>query len=323
MATYKGIQGYTVQKLADDPTAAEAVGQLWYNSTTGKFKIGTESAGAWATGGNLNTARRGIMGIGSQTAALGCGGVLMTNIVEAYNGAAWTEVGDMGSARYQACPAGTQTAGLIAGGYNHVDARMDITELYNGSTWTEVADLNTGRRMMAQSVGIQTAALCVSGGTPSFPNVESFNGTSWTEIADVNTARTNVGGSGITTAALMFGGGPPALPTTSATESWNGTSWTEVNNLNTARELAGSAFQGTTTSSLYFGGEPARAVTEKWDGTSWTEVADLANGRHDCGGAGTASAGLCFGGLPPTPPNSNATEEWTDPVYAAKTVTVS
>jgi hypothetical protein len=32
MATYKGIQGYTVQKLSSDPTAAEAVGQLWYNS---------------------------------------------------------------------------------------------------------------------------------------------------------------------------------------------------------------------------------------------------------------------------------------------------
>ena len=29
MATYKGIQGYTVQKLSSDPTASEAVGQLW------------------------------------------------------------------------------------------------------------------------------------------------------------------------------------------------------------------------------------------------------------------------------------------------------
>ena len=42
MATYKGIQGYTVQKLSDDPTASEAAGQLWYNSTSGKFKISVQ-----------------------------------------------------------------------------------------------------------------------------------------------------------------------------------------------------------------------------------------------------------------------------------------
>ena len=57
MATYKGIQGYSVQKLSSDPTASEAVGQLWYNSSTGKFKVGVQAAGAWASGGNLNTAR--------------------------------------------------------------------------------------------------------------------------------------------------------------------------------------------------------------------------------------------------------------------------
>ena len=44
MATYKGIQGYSVQKLSSDPTASEAAGQLWYNSTLGKFKIATERA---------------------------------------------------------------------------------------------------------------------------------------------------------------------------------------------------------------------------------------------------------------------------------------
>jgi hypothetical protein len=46
MATYKGIQGYTVQNLSSDPTASEAVGQLWYNSTSGSFKIGTQGAAA-------------------------------------------------------------------------------------------------------------------------------------------------------------------------------------------------------------------------------------------------------------------------------------
>ena len=54
MATYKGIQGYTVQKLSSDPTAsADTEGQLWYNSVSGKFKIVVAAAGVWATGGNL------------------------------------------------------------------------------------------------------------------------------------------------------------------------------------------------------------------------------------------------------------------------------
>ena len=56
MATYKGIQGYTVQKLSSDPTVADTVGQLWYNSTSGKFKISTEGAGAWASGTAAPTA---------------------------------------------------------------------------------------------------------------------------------------------------------------------------------------------------------------------------------------------------------------------------
>ena len=46
MATYKGIQGYTVQNLASDPTAsANTEGQVWYNSTEGKFKIVVDDGG--------------------------------------------------------------------------------------------------------------------------------------------------------------------------------------------------------------------------------------------------------------------------------------
>ena len=46
MATYKGIQGYTVQSLASDPTAsANTEGQVWYNSTTGTFKIVVDDGG--------------------------------------------------------------------------------------------------------------------------------------------------------------------------------------------------------------------------------------------------------------------------------------
>ena len=39
MATYKGIQGYSVQKLASDPAASAATeGQVWYNTASAVLK---------------------------------------------------------------------------------------------------------------------------------------------------------------------------------------------------------------------------------------------------------------------------------------------
>jgi hypothetical protein len=57
------------------------------------------TAGAWATGGNLNTARFRLMGAGIQTAALGAGGYIgnfsISSTTESYNGTSWTEVNDL------------------------------------------------------------------------------------------------------------------------------------------------------------------------------------------------------------------------------------
>ena len=121
MATYKGIQGYSVQKLSSDPTASEAAGQLFYNSGTGKFKIATEGAGAWATGGNaINSfAQRG--GAGIQTSALAFGGNApgTKDETEKYDGTSWTEVADLNTARRYVAGAGaTNTAALAIGGYD-------------------------------------------------------------------------------------------------------------------------------------------------------------------------------------------------------------
>jgi hypothetical protein len=74
MATYKGIQGYTVQSLSSDPPAAQSAGQLWYNNDSGAFKIGTQGAGAWSSGGALNTGRGQFGLTGIVTAAVAFGG---------------------------------------------------------------------------------------------------------------------------------------------------------------------------------------------------------------------------------------------------------
>jgi len=290
MATYKGIQGFTVQSLSSDPTAGSGtVGKLWYNSGTGKFRLGVEGGGAWASGGDLSTAR-------------GIGGI-----------------------------AGTQTACLVAGGYGSASgpppfSNTNVTQTYDGSSWTtSPATLVTTRRTLA-ACGTTTAALAFGGdarpsGIQAVTLTEDYDGSSWTEVNDMNTARSySRACCGISTAALAIGGwiASPDHKTQNV-EEYDGTSWSEKNNLNEAKEMRIGC--GTITAALVYGGGPATGATEKYDGTSWTEVGDLATARSQLGGATTAPSGvaLAVGGYPAT----DVTEEWNDPVYTIKTVTVS
>jgi hypothetical protein len=86
----------TYRTYASDPTSTDAEGQIWYNTTSGTFKTALGSFGACgSSGGNLNTARLGGGGVGTQTAALGFGGYVSapvgnTTATESYNGSAWT-----------------------------------------------------------------------------------------------------------------------------------------------------------------------------------------------------------------------------------------
>src|SRR6056300_662056 len=55
---------------------------------------------------------------------------------------------------------------------------------------------------------------------------------SWATGNSMNDSRTSLGGTGVQTSALGFGG---YGATKTVTESYDGTSWTEVNDLNTGR----------------------------------------------------------------------------------------
>ena len=329
MATYKGIQGYSVKKLSSDPAASEAAGQLWYNSATGAFKIGTAGAGAWAAGTNINTAREYLGASGITTAAIIAGGDAPPGddgLTETYNGTTWTEVADLNDARYQLSAAGQapSTAALVAGGREPTISNS--VEKWDGTSWTEATNLTTARALSGLT-GIQTAAIMFGGytGSPAASTItdiaEVWNGSTWTETADLLVGRSGIYNAGTSTAALGIGGTTPGV--TAAVESWDGTSWTETTNINTAR--SDGAGGGSQTAALIFGGLTGSAVTESWDGTSWTTVASLAAGRHATSGTtGTSnSSGFAAAGYNPGSTNLNTVEIWTDPVYAIKTVTVS
>jgi hypothetical protein len=256
MADYKNIKGFNIQYLDSDPPNP-IEGQMWFNSTTQTLKgaeVGGLPAGTWASGGNLNTARRSLAGAGTQTATLAFGGTTPadTGATESYNGTSWTELNDLNTARGQLAGDGTQTSALAFGGGDVVA----VTESWNGTSWTELNDLNTARRGLMGAGTNNTLALAFGGvvSTTIQTITESWNGTSWTEVNDLNTATWLAGAAGNETAALKFGGyTPPIFNITANTELWNGTSWTEVNNMNTGRDqLEGN---GSSTAALAGGGE--------------------------------------------------------------------
>ena len=81
-----------------------------------------------------------------------------------------------------------------------------------------------------------------------FPNVTTAG--SWRTGSNLNAARKEMGGAGIQTAALAFGGQVDP-PYSAANESYDGTSWTEIADLNTARSTLGV---GTQTAALAISG---------------------------------------------------------------------
>ena len=347
MADYKGIQGFSVQTLTSDPSDSSAVGQLWYNSTSGTFKVGVAGTGTWAAGGALNSARSGVGGSGSQTATLAFGGAApgdpsgAMDEVESYNGTAWTETTDLGSRRYQGGSIGqTSSDAAYVGGYSAPPPPLQSgkTEKWNGSAWTESGDLQSGRQGFFGGAGTTTAGL-VAGSGPADGATETFDGTCWTEVNNLVTARQYAPVTGATsTAAICVGGyGVPADSPFSngpgsrigLTETWNGTCWSQSSEtLNLGRIEAGSS--GSSTASVIAGGstgDPAppttpTATAETWDGTSWTSVAAMADAAQDMGASRTSStAAIMFGGYPGG--SVSASEEWTSPLFAVKTVTTS
>ena len=319
MADYKEVVGTRVKAVSanpDNPT----VGQVWYNSTDEALKYRkANSAGAWSSGGNLNTGRTSGGMLGTQTAAIYAGGRQSPgpgaqDIVESYNGTAFTEVGDLNEAKDHSAGAGTSTAGLIFGG-EPTTANM---ESWNGSSWTETTNMNVAKDYHSNA-GTSTSALAFGGEDPGgiSAKTESWNGSAWTEVGDLNTGRHESASAGATnTAALIFYGDDVGNgQARQYTESWNGTSWTELNDLNTGGRLG--AGTGTSTLAMAMGRyNPSPSnwdLTEHWNGTSWTEVADLATGRYYTAShsLGTQGAGLLVGGQAgPGGPNKNITEEF-------------
>ena len=174
MTTYKEIKGTNIEAVASDPSNP-IDGQIWFNTTVGDVKGNIDyGTGAWSTGGNVNTARDRLAGVGTQTAALAFGGNHpLLALTEKYNGTNWTEVNNLNTARNTLAGAGTQTAALGFGG-NDGSVSVD-TETWNGTNWTEVNDLLTARIDTTGS-GASSSSAIAFGGNPGSTTITQIWG---------------------------------------------------------------------------------------------------------------------------------------------------
>ena len=174
--------------------------------------------------------------------------------------------------------------------------------------------------------GTQTAALSVGGygSPPSYVNTcGEYDGTNWTTANVFPASLGSVFCLGTQTAAVALGGHPGY---TTIGFDYDGSSWSAGDSINTGRSEGVSG--GINTAGIIAGGAnpTLQAVTEKYDGSTWTEVGDMATARSlPARGytniAAATTSFICATGS--TPGKTTAVEEWTDPVYTIKTVTVS
>ena len=175
---------------------------------------------------------------------------------EEYNGSSWSaQPNTLGTARYALNGAGTQTAGLAIGGRAGGSSPANV-EHYDGTSWTNGGAQPSGTSY-AGSCGTQTAAL-VFGNAPSASNsTYAYDGSSWTAGGNMNTTVSQTSGSGTQTAALQAGNSPGS----GLTQAYDGSVWSTRPTMSTGRHNLASSLQGTTSSSMVFGGNPGSSFS--------------------------------------------------------------
>ena len=295
---------------AGTQTAALAISGYDLASNPPEVRTNVESydGSGWSTAPVVNTARYGMQGDGSQTAAIIAGGIspappVYKNATETYDGSSWTTSPNTinttrGYLGHAGGPAAS-TASLIFGGRGTDSGVTNASESWNGTSWTATPSLNTslwGR----YGCGTTTAALATGGTPPDSGATEEYNGASWTTVNPNAAAQGFRGVAGIQTAALAFGGSA-----TTATEGYDGTNWSTKPALATSRGYGGGT--GTATAALCFGDttpSPTSQATEEFTSSgsvitagAWAAGTNYPTATQDPAGAGTsATTAIIYGG---------------------------
>jgi hypothetical protein len=274
---------------------------------------------SWTEVADMATARDSLGGSGIGTAALAAGGAPppgnvaiaeeFTQSTNTITAAAWASGGTYPYAAANVVSLGPATAMLNCGGNNSGPTKQTTVTLYNGTSYSSETAMPAAANGMGQGKGgTETAGLVFGGNNPgsnAATDTILYNGSSWTSGGDLSTGRRNLGGLGISTAALAFGGQEPSYST--ATEEYGGSSWTSGGALPAARRNPTGV--GSQTAGLVLGGQSPPAVgvntSFTYNGTSYSGGPTMINNRSDAAASGPNSSNtsaLVYGGSAGAPP---------------------
>ena len=180
---FDGTSWTEKSNLINERSASVAAGdQAGALCISGAYPAGTTlveswDGTSWTAGTAAPEAKWSLMGGGTQTSAITCGGqaappTTFTSADE-WNGTSWTELAVLNQSRsYGGSAAPSGTSALVFGG--SIPPRSAVTEQWNGTAWTEVADLATP---CAKNTGNGTtgAALSIGNENPNNGAVEDWN----------------------------------------------------------------------------------------------------------------------------------------------------
>ena len=279
MATYREIHGRSIQAVTTDPTVSVAEGQIWYNTTTDKFKS-VVALEAWSSASPMINSRNNPAGQGgTQNASWICGGNPPAGTAtEEFDGTGWSSSGNLNNGRLYGNGAGTQTAAITIAGDHPTSPPNNggtVVEEYDGSAWTAGTAIPEGRYGHATCGAVKTAVIAIAGdqNPPQLSTTKEWNGSSWSEGGAYPTSIFLFNGTGTSTAGLCATGSTPSQVNTVA--KYDGSSWTTTTNYPSTNQRVGMA--GAQTSALCFGGSTSPTNTSfKFDGTTFTATPNMA-----------------------------------------------
>ena len=294
------------------------------------------TAAAWASGPNINTARRGLNlgGVGSNTAGLVFGGAMppgTLNATEEYNGNSWTSTGNYPVSVQNVGSAGIQTAAVGFGGSPGSGNTATAAD-YDGSSWTAITSMPTAT-WQPSGTGTASAALASGGTTPSSASVTQtleWDNSSWTSGGALSTGRRYFAGFGSQTDSVASGGMTAPGSIIANTEEYGGSSWTAGGAMVTTIRSHCASAQSSSSAGMDINGtldnSNSTTGTFIYDGTSWRTNANTATARLEAAAIGNSTAAVAIAGLAPWPsPGArlNTTEEFTGETTAVNIVDIT
>ena len=327
MATYKDIQGFSVETLAADPLVLDV----------------------WSTEGNIGTARYQHRMAGTSSAAILFQGNSLSpydnlNSTETWNGSTWAAANNALFYTRGGIGWGTQSSAICGSGYAGTgggSGAVTTCNKWDGTSWTSTGSTSGSAMTDSAAAGADASSGIMASGWdgPSISTAaEVFNGSTWASsnpTASPGQAPDNMC-AGIKTSALLWGGDvvPRGAQTT---QTWNDTSWSASPAAMVGFPGPDTGVQGGTgagasgSSAIATGGETkpagtANFTTMTWDGTSWTAIPATISptANTSIGGTGTKTAAIITGGRGPAPGSKNQCQTFTGaPAPAASRVAIA